>query len=196
MCLHIACGAQQVTSDKIVGGPCEGCEALLEYGKRSLLSIDTISGYHENSPKLLITGTIFQNDGVTPADNIILYIYHTDRAGLYVSDDKSTVWSRRHGKHRGWIRTDKSGHYQFYTFRPAAYPNGGEAEHIHMTVKEPGLIPYYIDNIMFADDMLLTDTRKQKLPQRGGSGIVAITSKGDGFTVSRNIILGKNIPGY
>ncbi len=65
--LHISCGAQQVTLDRVVGGPCEGCEALLEYGNRSLVSIDTISGYHENNPKLLVSGTIYENDGVTPA---------------------------------------------------------------------------------------------------------------------------------
>lgn len=66
-----------------VGGPCEGCEAIHEYGSTALFPVDTLPSYADNEPKLVVTGTIFERDGLTPASNVILYIYHTDRRGRY-----------------------------------------------------------------------------------------------------------------
>ena len=103
-------------------------------------------------------------------------------------------WARRHGYIRGWVKTDADGKYTFYTFRPVAYPNGREPEHIHITVKEPNKNEYYIDAFMFEDDPLLTSSARRSLPNRGGSGIVLPTVKKGILTVERDIILGLNIP--
>ncbi|NNK86750.1 MAG: intradiol ring-cleavage dioxygenase, partial [Flavobacteriaceae bacterium] len=69
------CQSQKKNSNAPVGGPCEGCEAVFEYGKRALKAIDTLPGFHQNEPKLKITGTVFKKDGREPAENVILYIY-------------------------------------------------------------------------------------------------------------------------
>ncbi len=69
----------------LVGGPCEGCEAVFEYGDRKLTPTDTLPGFEENKPKLKITGTIYKKDEKTPAENVILYIYHTNREGEYAT---------------------------------------------------------------------------------------------------------------
>ena len=34
-----------------IGGPCEGCEAIYEYGDKKLTSIDTLPGFQNNEPK-------------------------------------------------------------------------------------------------------------------------------------------------
>src|SRR5215213_10262595 len=40
-------------------------------------------GENEPGKPMLISGTIFQPDGVTPASGILLYVYHTDAQGYY-----------------------------------------------------------------------------------------------------------------
>jgi len=183
-------------SSKIVGGPCEGCEAIFEYGNKKLTVIDTLPSYIENEPKLKIEGTIFKKDGITPAENVILYIYHTNRNGIYERKGNEKGWAKRHGFIRGWVKTDNTGNYTFYTFRPAAYPDSREPEHIHMTVKEQNKNEYYIDDIIFIDDPKLTNSKKQNLKNRAGSGIVELKTEDGILTVKRNIILGLNIPNY
>ena len=190
----ISCQSQ--TTSKIVGGPCEGCEAIYEYGNKILNVTDTLPGYIENEPKIKITGTIFQKDGKTPADNVILYIYHTNRNGIYEKKGDEKGWAKRHGFIRGWIKTDDSGNYTFYTFRPASYPNGIEPEHIHMTVKEQHKNEYYIDDIMFIDDPKLTNSKKHSSKNRAGSGIVELKVENGILTAIRNVVLGLNIPNY
>ncbi len=187
---------QEAVADRLVGGPCEGCEALYEYGERQLAPTDTLPGFRENEPKLLIEGTVFKKDGVTPAPGIILYIYHTGRDGIYRTMGDETGWRRRHGMYRGWAKTGSDGKYAFYTFRPGAYPDRTDPEHIHLTVKEPGLAPYYMDDFMFDDDPRLTESERQHLPGRGGSGILHPKNRRGMLVVTRNLFLGRQIPDY
>lgn len=186
----------QAQSQNQVGGPCEGCEALLEYGSGILTNTDTLPKYLITEPKLKISGTVFQKDGQTPAKNVILYIYHTNRKGIYEKKGDESGWARRHGHIRGWVKTGEDGKYTFYTFRPASYPNRRAPEHIHITVKEPDKKAYYIDDFMFTDDPLLTNQVKQARKNRGGSGIVSLESTGSYFLIKRDIVLGLNIPNY
>jgi len=130
---------------------------------KKLTAIDTLPDFEQNEPQLRLEGRVFQKDEKTPAKNVILYIYHTNREGLYSKRPDATGWAKRHGYIRGWIKTDHTGFYTFYTFRPAAYPNGREPEHIHVTVKEPDKNEYYIDDFTFSDDpMLSTEERSSQ----------------------------------
>ncbi len=74
-----------------IGGGCEGCEAVLDYGDKNLNNVDTLPDFQERGPKLIISGTIYQSDGKTPAKDVILYVYHTDQAGRYTPLDGDTV---------------------------------------------------------------------------------------------------------
>ncbi|MCY1543413.1 hypothetical protein D9M68_792300 [compost metagenome] len=161
-----------------------------------LNAVDTLPGFRQNTPKLKITGTVFKKDEKTPAKNVIIYIYHTNRQGIYEVRNPQTIWARRHGYSRGWVKTGNDGQYTFYTYRPAAYPDGSEPEHIHITVKEPEKNEYYLDEYLFNDDPLLTPALKNRLPNRGGSGIVNPKVEDGILTIKRNLILGKNIPNY
>lgn len=187
---------KKIDSNILVGGPCEGCEAIFEYGDKQLSPTDTLPNFEQNQPKLKLTGTVFEKDGKTPAKNVIVYIYHTDRNGIYPTKGNEEGWAKRHGFIRGWIKTDETGKYTFLTFRPAAYPNAREPEHIHVTVKEPNKNEYYIDEVVFEDDPFLTQKHRDRLTNRGGSGIVKPLLKEGILTVNRNIILGLNIPDY
>ncbi len=187
---------RQETDNQLVGGPCEGCEAIYEYGDRVLTSATTLPEYANSEPKLKLTGTVFQKDGVTPARDVIIYIYHTDRGGIYKSKPDAERWAKRHGYFRGWVRTGKDGKYTFHTFRPASYPNRAEPEHIHITIKEPDKNEYYIDSYVFSDDPLLTQSKKSQLKNRGGSGIVSPRLVDGIYLIHRDIVLGENIPDY
>lgn len=196
----ISCNGQadvneQVTSKK-VGGPCEGCEAIYEFGDKKLKATDTLPLFSETNPKLIVSGTVYEQDGKTPAKDVILYIYHTNRQGVYQKKGDEKGWARRHGFIRGWIKTDSTGKYTFYTFRPGAYADRSEPEHIHLTVKEPGRNEYYLDDFVFKDDTLVTEKIKNRFTQRGGSGIVEPKFKNGILHVERDITLGLNIPNY
>ena len=185
-------------TERNVGGPCQDCEALLDYALLGITpqSTDTLPGFHTNEPQIKLTGTVFQQDGKTPAENVLLYVYHVDRNGLYQPSEEPIGWEGRHGQYRGWLKTGKDGKFSFYTFRPVPYPEVQEPEHIRIYVKEPNTIPYYIDNYVFESDPMLTEEKKQSEKKRGGSGIVKLEMKDGIWTANRDLILGLNIPDY
>jgi protocatechuate 3,4-dioxygenase, beta subunit len=184
-------------SGRQVGGACEDCQAVFEYGSKKLSWEDTLPDYTDAGPKMEVSGTIYQNDGKTPAANIILYVYHTNQEGIYPTKGDETGWAKRHGYIRGWIKTDQTGKYKFYTLRPGAYPGRKNPEHIHSTIKEPNVSAYWIDEYLFEDDPILTKEERDAQKKRGGNGVLKLTKDSNGVLIAhRDIILGKNIPGY
>jgi len=179
-----------------IGGPCEGCEAIYEYGDKHLKNVDTLPDFNNSNNKIKISGTVYQNDGKNPAKDVIIYIYHTNEKGIYPSNSGSKGWERRHGYLRGWVKTNKDGKYTFYTLRPASYPNTTIPQHIHITLKEPDKNEYYLDDFYFEDDPNLPERMKTKENPRGGSGIVSLQNNSLISEVTRDIILGLNIPSY
>ena len=178
-----------------VGGPCEGCEALYEY-EGDLSTVDTIPGHFEFAQPLILTGVVYNGNGLEPASDILLYFYQTNPEGIYAPAETAQGWGNKHGQHRAWVKTDAKGAYRVLTYMPGAYPNRNEPSHIHITVKEPHTIPYYIDAIHFSNDSLLTPTIKEGLQNRGGSGICEVSFENGMGMISRDIYLGRNIPGY
>ncbi len=184
------------SQNKKVGGPCQGCEAIYEYGNKQLKATDTLPLFKTLPNPIKISGTVYKSDGKTPAPNIILYVYHTNDKGIYPKRDASKNWERRHGFLRGWMKTDKNGKYTFYTSRPASYPRSTVPQHIHITVKEPDRNEYYIEDFYFSDDPNLTKSILNRKRSRGGSGIITLKKIDGILAASRNIILGLNIPNY
>lgn len=102
----------------------------------------------------------------------------------------------RHGRLRGWARTDEDGRYSFDTIRPGAYPGRTIPQHVHMHVIEPGHATYWIDSIHFTDDPLLDEGDRSDADARGGSGVVTpVREDGGVWVVRRDIVLGRDIPG-
>ena len=190
-------------ADKVVGGAFENRNYLYQGMPDYITASDTSPGWRQKGPRLLITGTIYQLDGKTPAPDVVLYYYHTNTEGRYVHKpgEKRTMLPNQqgqtHGYIRGWVKTNKYGQYSLYTVRPGVYPSRDEPAHIHVSLKEPGLsVPYYIDEFVFDDDPLLTAAKRKKLPNRGGSGILRLLESGPFQVAEHNIILGIHIPHY
>ncbi len=183
--------------ERQVGGPCECCDAWKEGLPENLTNETQISPQGEVGEALEISGTIFQKDGKTPASNTILYVYHTDAEGFYSDGPNFSDCSKQHGHLRGWMKTGKNGEYKFRTIRPASYPNTSFEQHIHPVIKEPGIAEYWIDEFVFDDDPKLNEKYRSNMQERGGNGIVAVQKNAAGVWVGkRDIILGKNVPGY
>lgn len=166
-------------------------------------SRDTSPVWNESGQKLLLTGTVYQNDGKSPAPNILIYYYQTDTDGLYIHKENEirsmppNNLGQTHGYIRGWIKTDHNGEYAIYTIKPGSYPSRQDPAHIHVNIKEPNLkSQYYIDNFVFDDDKLLSPQKRNKLENRGGSGILKLITKGELQIGKRDIILGLNVKGY
>ncbi len=200
LCILSSCNSQtkKNDSDKIVGGPCQDCDAIFDYKKlnKVLKAVDTIQGFENKTPKIKIIGTVFNSDGKTPAADVILYVYQTNQKGIYEPSENPVGWEKRHGKFRAWMKTDTDGKFSFYTFRPGAYPDGREPEHIHLYIKEPDKVVYYVDSYQFTDDHMLTEKEKNGLQNRAGSGVVTLKNVDGLLTANRDIILGLNIPDY
>lgn len=195
--LLFPCGFFVLAEDaRLVGGPCEGCEAVFENGEKELTPTDTLPLYEDSGPKLKVTGTIYRPDGKTPAEGVILYFYHTNQKGVYPKRGDEEGWARRHGYLRGWIKTGADGRYTFYTIKPGSYPSRNAPAHIHATILEPDGRYYYIDDYNFAGDPLLTHGELNQSRPRGGSGIVTLKKDGSTLVAERDIILGKNVPNY
>ena len=77
-----------------VGGACEGCEAIHESPVpfEKLSSIDTLPDFHDEGPKLEISGIVFHPDGKTPARDVVLYVYHTDQTVIYPTTGNEKGW--------------------------------------------------------------------------------------------------------
>jgi protocatechuate 3,4-dioxygenase beta subunit len=184
--------------EPIIGGPCEGCEAVFQGLPDSLSSSVRIAPPGEPGEPMRIDGVVFDADG-TPAPGVIVYAYQTDAAGVY---PPATAFrgqaAYRHGRLRGWTRTDREGRYRFHTIRPGSYPSRDNPAHVHMHVIEPGCCTYYLSDIHFTDDPLLTPAERARLREgRGGSGLVTPRRDEQGvWLVTRDIHLGAGVPDY
>ena len=98
---------QQNQNGKIVGGGCDGCEAIYKGMPKNLSRETTIADSKEPGAPLEISGTVYQADGKTPARDVILYIYQTDAKGHYSPAPGATGLARRNGHLRGWMKTDE-----------------------------------------------------------------------------------------
>jgi protocatechuate 3,4-dioxygenase beta subunit len=174
------------------------CTGPYEAMPAKISSHERIAPVAEPGDPLTVTGRVLDAGG-RPRAGIIVYAYQTDRLGIYppVFPPRSNA-SNYHGRLRGWARSDSQGRYTFDTIRPGSY--GGNPEHIHLHVVEPGCASYIIDELMFADDPNLLrftpEQRAEMAPGHGGSGVGTLQRKGNGWRVTRDVHLGEKIPEY
>lgn len=147
----------------------------------------TIASRDEPGDPLVMSGTIYQPDGVTPAEGIVLFVYHTDATGYYNKEDDAY-----NPRLRGWMKTGKDGKYQFTTIKPEPYPKRTTPAHIHAQIYSSQIPEYGIDEYWFEGDPFITPEQKAKLlTGRGGfSSIIKLTRNNEGiWSGVRNIKL-------
>lgn len=195
--LLAACTPADAGTTPIVGLPCEDCEVPLIGLPAAPPAVARLATDEEPGERLRLTGQVIDARG-RPRAGVIVYAHQTNQGGVYPgerSDDDPGA--RRHGRLRAWATTDVDGRYTFLTVRPGSYPGTRMPQHIHLYVIETGCALYYIDDVLFRDDPHLTPTVARKADQgRGGSGIVTPVRVADGWQATRDIVLGRNIPGH
>lgn len=184
------------TGKEPVAGACEGCEAVFQGLPAAFAAPARIAPADEPGEPLALSGVVTDRAG-KPQAGIVVYAYQTDRTGIYPRDASLSGAAARHGRLRGWTRTDAQGRYAFATIRPAAYPGRAVPQHVHVHVIEPGRCTYYLGDVLFADDPLLTPAlRARERDAPGGDGVVTPRGDAKGWSATRDIVLGLNVPGY
>jgi len=159
--------------------------------EKQLNNTDSIPDFLTKEDKIKITGTIYQADGITPAEGVELYIYQPDENGYYCIKKES---DKRYVHHRASIKTDADGKYTFYTFIPGIVHRSGALRHIHPVIKEEGKKEYDLNSFYFDNDPLLTKFRIKRLKKKGRDiSILKLEKTNDMFVTTRDIILGKDI---
>jgi len=194
-CLALAAGIAfaPARAAELVGGPCDGCELIHVGRPKSPGASLRLAPEGEPGEPLVLEGLILHADGRTPAAGVVLYLHQTDARGQYAGGKGR---ARRHGRLRGWLQTGADGAYSIHTIRPVAYPGRDIPAHIHATVLEPGRNEYYLDDYVFSDDPLLASDYATRAKNRGGSGVLRLERRDGTWHGRRDIVLGRNIPGY
>ena len=133
-------------------------DAPTDVSWKTILSKDA-----DKSEKMLISGTVFEADGKTPAPNVLIYLYHTDIEGFYGRNGEP-----KHGRYRGWMLTNAQGKYEFQTIKPAPYPENRFAAHIHTTLTTKTIKEDWIDNYLFEGDTLISPRERETAGKKGG----------------------------
>ena len=165
---------------------------IYDYSVSQLNNVDTIPDFATKPNRIKISGTIFEPDGVTPASDVILYIYQPDENGNY--EMKRDDFRKRYVYHRGWIKTNADGRYTFYTFIPGKYMHTKELKQIHRVIKQPGRAEYELNSFFFNDDPLIPDLTLA-CRAKAVQSMLRLEQQKDGmYVASKDIVLTENTP--
>jgi len=140
--------------------PCTPTSSSIRYGYISNAPITTTLVPDDlilpGSP-LIIFGTIYASDCVTPLPNILVEVWHADVDGQYDNSPPFIL--------RGQMRTDAKGRYQFTSIKPGRSIVGSETvpANIHYRVSYKDYPPLYTQ-LFFAGDPLLARVPLTKPP--------------------------------
>ena len=156
------------------GAPCGSCIAPANLSWRTV-----VTSVDEPGEPLVISGTIYRPDGITPAAGMVLFIYHTDATGYYNENDDPS-----HPRIRGWMQTGDDGRYEFRTIKPAPYPRRTTPAHIHAHIYGAGYSERSIDDYWFDGDPFITAKELSRVNEQGNRPAI-VTLKRDGEGVLR-----------
>ena len=170
---------------------------LYDYSEIHLNSTDTIPSFETQENKLKITGTIYYSDGITPAKDVILYIYQPNADGDFVTHKTN---GKKYIEHRAWVKTNAEGQYTIYTFIPGApyepltYPRRRGMKQILPVIKVPGQPKYDFDAFIFDDDTAISERCRKKLERINYKGMLSLKKIGDMHVAVKDIVLKEENP--
>jgi protocatechuate 3,4-dioxygenase, beta subunit len=160
------------------GAPCGSCTAPDKLSWKTVIPPDKEAG-----EPLVISGKVFQPDGVTPAEGMVLWVYHTDATGYYNEKDDAS-----HPRLKGWMKIGADGKYEFRTIKPGGYPHRPEPAHIHAHIYGPGYSERSIEDYWFEGDSRINENALKKATgPEGHPFVVVIALKRDGDGVWRGV---------
>ncbi len=172
---------------------------IYDFYEKGLNNIDTITNFNQKPNPLKITGTIYEKDGKTPAENVLLFIHQANEKGNF---KRKRFYGKRHVNHRAWIKTDADGKYTFYTFIPGKFYFSNGLPQILPVIKEPNKPEYKIDPFVFDFEGTLSKSYRAKINKAKNSNLVlklTKVKKADStyiYTAQKDITLGSGIESY
>ena len=168
---------------------CEWCGAA--EAPKNLSSTTTIAPEDEPGDPIKISGTIFLEDGATPASDVLMYVYHTNKEGIYPKRGNEQGNAQRHGYIRAWLKTGTDGRYEFTSIKPEAYPSRNEPAHIHVTLSRADYPEFWLESYLFEGDPLIEEKHRKESERTGGfSNIIELEQDEDGVWIGeRNFVL-------
>lgn len=149
---------------------------------------DTIPDFNTKGQKIKVFGTIYKEDGVTPAKDVILYIEQPDVDGDFDLKDDGV---KKYVHHRAWVKTDANGQYSFYTFVPGNDRRYNQMQQIFPSVKEPSKPVYDIASFLFDEDPLLSKRCRKRIHKIGDpTRILKFKQEGELMIAQKDIVLG------
>jgi protocatechuate 3,4-dioxygenase beta subunit len=150
------------------GAPCGSCDAPEKLSWKTVIPPE-----NEPGEPLIITGRVFKADGKTPAEGMVLWVYHTDRTGYYNEKDDAS-----HPRLKGWMKIGADGKYEFRTIRPGAYPHRTTPAHIHAHVYAPEYSERSIPDFWFKDDPRINENELKLQAQQGAHPVIVEVKRG------------------
>jgi protocatechuate 3,4-dioxygenase beta subunit len=166
-----------------------------DYQNLNLSNEGTVTDYDVKPNKLKITGTIYEADGITPAKDVVLYLYQHDENGEFHVEETG---NSKRLRHRTWIKTDEDGKYTINTFMPGEaiiplnYPRQYGPKQLYLVAKTNDSEDFNLPAFMFEDDDLLSKSCKKRLKRKGIDCILSPELKDGVLIAEKNIILPDN----
>jgi protocatechuate 3,4-dioxygenase, beta subunit len=107
--------------------------------------------------KMIVSGTVYEKDGSTPAEGVTVYVYHTGTDGIYGKGDDLID---------GTMITNSKGQYEFHSVKPGAYPGGGNPAHVHYKVTGKNYPEQWFE-LKFHGDKYLKESAYKKESGKG-----------------------------
>ncbi|WP_299116823.1 hypothetical protein [uncultured Winogradskyella sp.] len=152
---------------------------------------DTIPDYLIKSKPFKISGTLYLEDGVTPAKNYILTINQADEDGNFVVEK---INDQKKVKHSATVKTNADGKYTFYTFVPGGDRLYNQLQEIHMKVQVPDGTEYALPTLFFDEDPMLSKRCRKKMTKRGETDrILKLQKVDDKLVAKRDMIISSGL---
>jgi protocatechuate 3,4-dioxygenase beta subunit len=118
-------------------------------------SVERIAPVAEPGTPFIVRGIVVDPAG-KPAPGVELLAYHTDNTGIYAAPGAADPW-----RLKGWAVTDAQGRFEFRTIRPAPYPGGQIAAHVHFLMAT-SCCGRQVAEVMFDDDPIATPAYRER----------------------------------
>lgn len=118
-------------------------------------SSERIAPAAEPGTPFIVHGAVVDPAG-KPAAGVEILAYQTDNTGIYAPAGAADPW-----RLKGWAVTDAQGRFEFRTIRPAPYPGGQIAAHIHFLIAT-SCCGRQIAEVMFDDDPIATPAYRER----------------------------------
>jgi protocatechuate 3,4-dioxygenase beta subunit len=134
----------------------------------------------EPGEPIIVSGTFYKEDGVTPDSGITMFLYQTDAEGYYHRPTENVF----HPRIVGWLRTGRDGYYEIHTIKPAPEVLAAkEPAHIHAHVFGNRMPEHFIHEFWFQGDKFISlDDQKRLSPLGTFSPIVNLAKGKDGVS--------------